>query len=34
MPPKSVDECLDGLSQILQECGGRLPIECNNESFC
>ena len=27
LPPKSVDECLDGLSAILQECGGKLPIK-------
>ena len=26
-PPKSVDECLDGLSEILKENGGRLPVE-------
>ena len=25
-PPKSVDECLDGLGDILRECGGKLPV--------
>ena len=27
LPPKSVDECLEGLSAILKECGGRLPVQ-------
>lgn len=26
LPPKSVGDCLDGLSAILRECGGRLPV--------
>ena len=29
MPPRSVDECLDGLSEIMRDNGGKLPIETN-----
>ena len=28
LPPKSVDECLDGLDALLRGHGGKLPIEC------
>ena len=30
MPPKSVDECLDGINSILRNCGGKLPIDFAN----
>ena len=28
LPPKSVDECLDGLDALLRGYGGMLPIDC------
>ena len=31
MPPKAVDECLNGLNDILRKNGGMLPIECSHE---
>lgn len=33
MPPKSVEECLEGISSILRNSGGKLPIDYANSEW-